>query len=329
MTGLQPEATVDVVIPAYGRPDYLREAIESVLAQTYSSWRLTVGENGPGGGDVEAAVTPFLSDPRINYVVAGRNLGAARNAANLVESTSARYVGLLHDDDLWSPEFLERRVAFLEENPTCGLVFSGCRVIDGQGNEVFRTDDEFRNGLQPRRRFLRTLYRSNVIYIPTVLVPRSVYATLGTFRDDVLFYDYEMWLRIASRFDVGYLAGWDAAYRIHPTQLTHREHLRLGELRLRLLDELDAQVAAALPALDRRRARSSALLHVAADAIRRRDPLGATTAAFGALAAYPASVVDPRLLSGVLHAVRRRRRVQDAWRTPTKGESPATPDRAR
>src|SRR5205085_220603 len=139
------------------------------------------------------------------YVVSGRNLGAARNAANLVLQTTGTFVGLLHDDDLWDAEFLERRVAFLHKHPSCGLVFSGCRVVDGAGDEVFRTKETFSPGLQPRERFLRTLYRSNVIYIPTVLVPRSVYLELGTFRDDVLFYDYEMWLRIASRFDVGYL----------------------------------------------------------------------------------------------------------------------------
>jgi len=308
------DATVDVVVTAYGRPGYLREAIESVLAQTFASWHLTIGENGPGGGELEAVVTPYLADPRVRFVVSGRNVGASQNAANLVAQTSARYVGLLHDDDLWDPGFLERRVAFLDENPACGLVFSGCRVIDRDGTEVFRADDAFDEGIQPRRQFLRTLYRSNVIYIPTVLVPRAVYDDLGPPRDDVLFYDYEMWLRIASRYDVGYLSGCDAAYRVHQNQLTHREERRLGELRLTLLDQLDDQVSAALPALDRRRARSAALLHVAADALRSGESMLAATTAMRAFAAYPASPVDPRLFADVLHAWRRRRMVQAAWR---------------
>ena len=308
------DPTVDVVVTAYDRPGYLREAIESVVAQTFSSWRLTVGENGPGGGELEAVVTPYLSDPRVRFVVSGRNVGASRNAANLVAQTTARYVGLLHDDDLWDPGFLERRVAFLDAHPSCGLVFSGCRVIDGTGREVFRADNAFTEGIQPRRRFLRTLYRSNVIYIPTVLVPRAVYDDLGPPREEVLFYDYEMWLRIASRYDVAYLTGCDAAYRVHQNQLTHREERRLGELRLMLLDQLDDQVSAALPALDRRRARAAALLHVAADAFRCHEPMAATTAALRAFAAYPASAVDPRLFVDVLHAWRRRRLVQAAWR---------------
>jgi glycosyltransferase involved in cell wall biosynthesis len=308
------DPVVDVVVTAYGRPAYLREAIESVLAQTFTAWRLTIGENGPGGGEVEAAVTPYLADPRVRFVVSGRNVGASRNAAKLVSDTTAKYVGLLHDDDLWDPGFLERRVAFLDAHPGCGLVFSACRVIDGNGDEVFRTGDAFEAGIQPRKPFLRTLYRSNVIYIPTVLVPRAVYDDLGPPREDVLFYDYEMWLRIASHYDVGYLPGCDAAYRIHPNQLTHRELMRLGELRLTLLDQLDDGISSALPALDRRRARAAALLHVAADALRCREPKHAASAAMRAFAAYPASAVDPRLFADVLHAWRRRKMVRTAWR---------------
>jgi glycosyltransferase involved in cell wall biosynthesis len=305
---------VDVVVPTYGRPRYLAETVESVLAQTLPSWRLTIAENGPGGGEVEAVLRPYLGDPRIRYLARGRNIGAARNAASLVAGATAPYVGLLHDDDLWDPEFLERRVAFLEANPGCGLVFSGCRVIDGIGAEIFRTRRSFPAGLQPRRSFLRTLYRSNVIYIPTVLVPRRVYDELGTFNRSVLFYDYEMWLRIATHFDVGYLPGWDAAYRVHPTQTTHREDSQLGELRLQLLDEMEKHLPPGFSPLDRRRARASALLHVSADALRRGEPRRSVAAFASSLRIYPVALADPKVLAIAAHALWRRNKVRQAWR---------------
>ena len=47
-------------------------------------------------------------------------------------------MALLHDDDLWAPEFLERRVAFLDANPSCGLVFSVADFIDDQGSVIHR-----------------------------------------------------------------------------------------------------------------------------------------------------------------------------------------------
>ena len=56
---------VDIGMPAYLRPHFIAEAIESVLAQTHTDWRLFVSENGRGGGDVEAVVRRYADDARI------------------------------------------------------------------------------------------------------------------------------------------------------------------------------------------------------------------------------------------------------------------------
>jgi glycosyltransferase involved in cell wall biosynthesis len=312
------EPLVDVVMPTYGDAPYLGASIESVLAQRFGGWRLTISENGPGGGELEARVRPYLADARVRYVATGSNIGAARNAAGLVKRATAEHVGLLHDDDLWYPEFLERRLEFLAAHPTCGLVFSGCRVIDGAGDEVFRTRRAFADGLQPRRPFLRTLYRSNVIYIPTVLVPRRVYDELGTFNTNVLFYDYEMWLRIAAHYDVGYIAGWDAAYRAHAQQTTRAETHHLGELRLRVLDEMDESLPPDFPALERRRARAAGLLHVAIDALADGEYRRAMRQLLHALQTYPLAWADPHVIATAAHAVWRRMRIRQAWRRGTR-----------
>src|SRR5215471_276994 len=93
------DTLVDVGIPTFGEPRFLVETIESVLRQTFTGWKLTISENGPGSAAVAAAVEPFLSDPRVRYVTTGKNLGGARNSSSLVQGGSARYVALLHDDD--------------------------------------------------------------------------------------------------------------------------------------------------------------------------------------------------------------------------------------
>ena len=87
----------------------------------------------------------------------------------------------------------------------------------------------------------------------------------------MLFNDYEMWFRIASRFDVGFLDIWDTNYRIHNAQATHPEQARLGEHRLALLGELDQWLPDDFPPLERRRARSGAHLRAAYDAFARRE----------------------------------------------------------
>jgi glycosyltransferase involved in cell wall biosynthesis len=123
-------ALVDVCIPAHGRPRYLVAAIESVVAQTLTSWNVVISEDGEGGGEIEKIVSPYLSDPRVTYVSTGEHVGAARNMTGLIRHGSAPYVALLHDDDFWYPEYLERHVGFLEEHPQAGWVFSLVRVVD-------------------------------------------------------------------------------------------------------------------------------------------------------------------------------------------------------
>jgi len=68
---------------------------------------------GPGGGPVADAVAPYLGDPRVRYSSTGTPVGAAGNMTALINSETAPYVALLHDDDRWEPDFLARRVAFL------------------------------------------------------------------------------------------------------------------------------------------------------------------------------------------------------------------------
>ena len=91
-----------------------------------------------------------------------------------------------------------------------------CNYIGGAGEVVYGYTPNLHEGLQPRRTFLRTLYRQNVIATPTVLTRRSAYDAVGPdFSESLRFDDWEMWLRIAVRFDVGFLDVYDADYRIH------------------------------------------------------------------------------------------------------------------
>ena len=99
---------VDVGVPTWGRPQYLRETIESVLAQTFQRWRLTVSENGPGDEEIRAIVEPYLDDSRVRHVPTGSEISAPENATRAIEAGDAPFVALLHDDDRWDPEFLAR-----------------------------------------------------------------------------------------------------------------------------------------------------------------------------------------------------------------------------
>lgn len=100
-------STVTIVLPTYGRPGTLACAVQSVLHQTLSRWRLLVIGDGCGE-ETAAALAPFLADPRIRYVNLPWRCGeqALPNSAGMACASTDR-IAFLNHDDLWLPTHLE------------------------------------------------------------------------------------------------------------------------------------------------------------------------------------------------------------------------------
>src|SRR4051794_31742490 len=169
---------VDVVLPTYGPVPYLGEALASALAQTYPAWRLTVVDNSPETGGAEGVLAPYMSDARVRYMATG-GLGQAENWNAALAAGDAPYVAMLHDDDLWDPEFLDRRVAGLEEHRECAFAFSAYREIDEQGALVGVHAPRIRAGVLPPAHFVRREFARNVVAVISVMYRRSALDAVG------------------------------------------------------------------------------------------------------------------------------------------------------
>lgn len=112
---------VTVLISTYNRPQYLAEAIESVVNQRYQNWELIILNDG--GVDVEDVVAKF-ADPRIIYVPDNVNRGAARRFNQGLNMARGEYVTYLGDDDLFYPNHIEVLAKALDENPNIALAYS-------------------------------------------------------------------------------------------------------------------------------------------------------------------------------------------------------------
>ncbi|HMJ90485.1 MAG TPA: glycosyltransferase family 2 protein [Candidatus Acidoferrum sp.] len=122
---------ISVVIPTYNRPHYLREAIASALAQTYTNIEVLVRDNA--SGDETRRVVMSFRDPRIHYHRHDSNVGQTRNVIAGCIATRGKYVANLHDDDVWEPDFLAKLVRPLEENAAVAIAFSDHYIIDAEG----------------------------------------------------------------------------------------------------------------------------------------------------------------------------------------------------
>ena len=186
--------TLSVVMAAKNYARFIRQAVDSVLAQTFADWELIVVDDG-SADDTEAVVRPYLIDHRIRYVRSDA-LGQSR-AKNLgVGLTAGEFVAFLDADDAWLPTKLERQLEVFRATPAVGVCFSARRIIDEAGNEL-----PGNGGPTPDQRgdVLRAVFRKNFVCFSSVVIRRAVFDHVGGFDPDLdLSIDYDLWLRVAA-----------------------------------------------------------------------------------------------------------------------------------
>jgi len=105
---------VSVIMPTYNCGRFIRESIDSVLAQTYENWELLIVDDC-STDDTETVVSAY-TDPRIRYMRNEHNMGAALTRNRALREAKGRYIAFLDADDLWLPEKMERQIAFMQQN---------------------------------------------------------------------------------------------------------------------------------------------------------------------------------------------------------------------
>jgi glycosyltransferase involved in cell wall biosynthesis len=189
---------VSVIIPTYNRAAAVKEAVASVLAQTCRDFELLVVDDGSTDG-TPAALARFGGEIRVLRSHRRRGVSAARNAG--IAAAQGEWLAFLDSDDLWLPEKLERQMAFMEAHP---------QLLLSQTEETW-----VRRGLKvnpPRshrkeggRIFLRSLERCLVSPSAAVL-HRRLLEDHGGFDEELpAAEDYDLWLRLSWRHDVGLL----------------------------------------------------------------------------------------------------------------------------
>jgi glycosyltransferase involved in cell wall biosynthesis len=186
--------TVSIFLPVYSpHPRFFREAVESLLRQTFTDFELIIVEDpshSPG-----TAILSGLSDTRIRHIVNPARTSLPEQHNKGLSLTKGAFLCRFDGDDISEPQRLERELDFLRNHPDVGVVSSALRIIDEEGKEVgLRTypasHDEIR----------RTFPRSNPIANSAVMFRREIYERFGGWRTDSPLpgQDYEWYSRLAA-----------------------------------------------------------------------------------------------------------------------------------
>jgi glycosyltransferase involved in cell wall biosynthesis len=187
-------ARIAVIVPAYGVAHLLGEALDSVLAQTFTEWECWVIDDG-APDDVAGAVAPYLADPRIRFLETDNaGVGCARNRA--ITRSRAPYVCLLDGDDLLRLRYLERMVAALDADPDARLVTCNARMFGALPQERFCASAFQRGAGDATGTLADVLERRFNVYIGSAF-RRVDWERVGGF-DEAMTHceDFDFWIRL-------------------------------------------------------------------------------------------------------------------------------------
>ena len=218
---------VSVVVVCYNQAQYLREAVESALAQRYQPVEILVVDDGSTDETAMVAATFH----QIHYIPqSNRGLAAARNTG--LGHSSGEYIVFLDADDRLLPEALQEGMDCFERFPECGFVSGAYRNVFSDGSPAQTDPPQFVEA----DHYCRMLQGNYIGMHAAVLYRRETIAAAGGFRETLrACEDYELYLRIARQWPVRVHSGVVAEYRQHDTNMS-KDRAMMLESALSVLD---------------------------------------------------------------------------------------------
>ena len=277
------EPLISVIIPTYNRSQYICEAIDGALEQTYKNIEIIVVDDG-STDSTKDVLTKYGSNVKYIYQ---NNAGpsVARNSG--IKQSKGELLAFLDSDDIWLPQKLEKQLELIQQSPNIGLVSCGSYDIDSSGNIISKPI--IRRNYENMDILIKTLILRNVVGGGSIpLVRRECFDKLGLFSEDIIICeDRDMWIRIAKNYKIKFIEEPLIKYRIHGTNL-NKDVTRIKENGRKLVERnVDKK-----DFLFKRKAYSYLYITLAWEYMDKRDGYSALINILKSITSYPFKVDD-------------------------------------
>ena len=206
-------------MPTYNGSKWIKRAIDSIKAQSYTDWELLVVDDGSMDDTDSIVVSLIKDDDRIRYIKNDQNMGIQKTLNRGLREALGVYIARLDDDDIWcDAEKLSKQVEFLDNNPDYILVGTGVVMMNESGSELFRyllpeKDEDIKNRILGKNCFVHS----------SVVFRKDIVSGVGGYSegDEALhFEDYDLWLRIGNLGKFANLPIYATGYTVRDSSLS-------------------------------------------------------------------------------------------------------------
>lgn len=223
---------ITVLMSVYNGEKYLKEAIDSILAQTFKDFEFLIINDGSTDNSVN--IIESYDDPRIKLINNEKNLKLIASLNKGISLARGKYIARMDSDDISMPERFEKEIKFLESNPDYGLVATYYTVIDGMGSEKYKMS-------YPSSNDLIKLFLS----VNCPIVHGSVMGRTELFKENPYgskefsaVEDYELWVRMSKRTKIHNIPEYLFKYRIYGESFSDTKAKLMADQTLELSKKL-------------------------------------------------------------------------------------------
>ena len=207
---------VSIVVPSYNHEKYVKQTIKSIINQTYENIELIVIDDGSTDGSIN--IVKKLSQKYHFKFIHRPNKGLSATLNEGINISQGKYYCTCASDDVFKLDKIEKQVKFMEENNEYGMCYGKVILLTDECTKIPLNIELSRGGW-----IFNDLIRGR-FWIPSVssMIRMDVFTDIGLYDENLYVEDWDMWVRISNKYQVGYINKYLAYYRQHETNISKK-----------------------------------------------------------------------------------------------------------
>lgn len=214
---------VSVIVLAYNHSGYVSQCLNSIINQTYPEIEITFIDDGSKDNTFELGVEILKNSKRKFFVQKNNDNGICKNLnLGIKEFATGKYFSMISADDWWEDNNIVKKAAWLEENGEYAMVYSPMKYFYQDKGVAEPMTKQYHEG-----KVFNDLILDNFITAHSILVKTDILKRVGYFDEKSRIEDWDMWLRIAQEFKIGFINEPLGYYRIHSENFSKNKKIMI------------------------------------------------------------------------------------------------------